>query len=186
MFIEALDIEDVIAQLLVTEGFAEVRDVAYVPQEELERIEGFDEALAEELQHRARTWLDARDEEFEAKRRELGVEDTVAVAEGLTPEMLVRLGEAGVKTLDDLADLTADELRFVMLEERGEHTIDDLAQMDTAVVAKLLSTSWLEPENAEAIIMVARDHWFEADGQVAAAALAAEQDQLEAEAPAGE
>ena len=87
---------------------------------------------------------------------------------------------------DDLADLTADELRFVMLEERGDHTIDNLAQMDTTVVAKLLATSWIEPEDAEAMIMGARDHWFAADDQVAAAAQPAEQDQLEAEAPAGE
>ena len=186
MFIEALDIEDVIAQLLVTEGFAEVRDVAYVPQVELERIEGFDEALAEELQHRARAWLDARDEEFETERRGLGVEDAVAVVEGLTPEMLVRLGEAGVKTLDDLADLTADELRFVMLEERGEQTIDDLAQMDTAVVAKMLSTSWIEPEDAETIIMTARDHWFEVDDNLESTVQGAAEEPLEAEAPAGE
>ncbi len=183
-FIEALDIEDVIAHLLVTEGFAEVRDVAYVPQEELERIEGFDDSLAEELQIRARAWLEARDEEFETQRRALGVEDTVAVTEGLSPHMLVKLGEAGIKTLDDLADLTADDLRFVMMEDRGEHTIDDLAQMDPTAAAKLLSTSWIDADDAEAIIMAARDHWFKAD-EAAGPEQEAQAEPQEAEAPAG-
>ena len=110
LFIEALDVDDVIAHLLVTEGFTKVEDVALVPLEDLAGIEGFDEEVANELRERARAFLQAQDERLNVKRRELGVSDEVAAIEGLTPAMLVTLGEAGVKTLDDLADLSGDEL----------------------------------------------------------------------------
>src|SRR6202163_641715 len=102
MFIEALDVDDVIAHLLVTEGFTSVEEVAFVPSTDIAGIEGFEPAIAAELQQRARTFLEEQAASAEAKRKELGVSDDIAAIEVLTPAMLVALGEKGVKTLDDL------------------------------------------------------------------------------------
>jgi len=136
MFIEALDVDDVIAHLLVTEGFTSVEEVAFVPTGELAGIEGFDEDIAGELQQRARSFLKELNERLEARRQELGVSDEVATIAGITPSLLVSLGEKGVKSLDDLGDLAADEL------------------MEIAGSGKL------EEKDANAIIMAARAHWF--------------------------
>src|SRR3546814_8569067 len=88
----------------------ELEEVAYVPLEELAGIEGFDEELGEELQNRATEALERREAAARAERRELGVEDALADMPHLTEAMLVVLGKAGIKTLDDLADLATDEL----------------------------------------------------------------------------
>jgi transcription termination/antitermination protein NusA len=120
LFQEALDVDEVIAQLLVTEGFAAVEDIAYVEEGELASIEGFDEETAQELQARARDWLDKEAAELDAKRRELGVEDGLLDVEGVTLPMSVALGEAGVKTVEDLADLATDELRGAFETKNGE------------------------------------------------------------------
>ena len=142
MFIDALDIDEVIAQLLVTEGFASLEEVAYVAVKDLADIEGFDPEIAAELQERARAALDRRDREYEERRRELGVEDDLAAFEELTPGMLVALGEKGVKTLDDFADLAGDELmELLAASDKGGVTLD--------------------LEMANALIMRARAHWFE-------------------------
>jgi N utilization substance protein A len=143
MFVEALDVDDVVAHLLVTEGFRMIEEVAFVPAADLAEIEGFDEDIAEELRNRARNYLEAVAEEQETRRRELGVEDEVGEVEGVTSAMLVALGEAGVKTRDDLADLASDELMEIVGE--GKLTEDE----------------------ANAIIMAARAHWF-ADDETAA------------------
>jgi transcription termination/antitermination protein NusA len=140
MFMDALDVDDVIAQLLVTEGFTSIEEVAYVPAEDLAGIEGFDEDVATELKTRALAWIEAEAERLNARRRELGVADDVAAIEGLTPAMLVALGEKGVKSLDDLADLAADELTD---EKDG-----------------ILKDFELSTEDANAVIMAARAHWF--------------------------
>ena len=144
LFVEALDVDDVIAGLLVTEGFNTVEELAEVPAEELGEIEGFDEEIADELIRRAEAFLSRRYEEMNEKRLELGVTDDVASFEALSPTMLIALGTAGVKTLDDLADLAGDEL----VEIVGEG-------MDEA--------------QANEIIMAARAHWF-GDEDVAVAA----------------
>jgi N utilization substance protein A len=140
MFMDALDVDDVIAQLLVTEGFTSIEEVAFVPAEDLAGIEGFDEDVATELKNRALAWIEAEAERLNARRRELGVADEVAAIEGLTPAMLVALGEKGVKSLDDLADLAADELTD---EKDG-----------------ILKDFELSTEDANAVIMAARAHWF--------------------------
>lgn len=114
LFIEALDVDDVIAHLLVTEGFASVEDVAFVPVDDLAEIEGFDEDVAEELRERARTYLTERDAALTARRKELGVTDEMSEIEGISPAMAVILGEAGVRELDDLGDLSSDELRAIL------------------------------------------------------------------------
>ncbi|HEX4504546.1 MAG TPA: transcription termination factor NusA, partial [Alphaproteobacteria bacterium] len=110
LFIEALDVDDVIAHLLVAEGFTSVEEVAYVVLDDLASIEGFDEDIANELQSRARNFLSEQNERYEAIRQEMGVSDEVAALEGLTPAMLAKLGASNVKTLDDLGDLASDEL----------------------------------------------------------------------------
>jgi N utilization substance protein A len=141
MFIDALDVDDVIAHLLVAEGFTSVEEVAYVPIEEMLGIEGFDEDLATELGRRAREYLETEASRLDERRRELNVADDVAALDALNPEMLVALGEAGIKTLDDLADLASDELYD---PEEG-----------------ILKGFRLSEDEANDIIMAARAHWFE-------------------------
>ncbi|MCK5041256.1 MAG: transcription termination/antitermination protein NusA [Sphingomonadales bacterium] len=110
MFLEALDVDETLAQLLVVEGFSELEEVAYVEPEELMSIEGIDESLVAELQQRAVDVLEARKREADDKRKELGVSDDLLKIEGMTAPMMVFLGENEVKTLDDFAGLAADEL----------------------------------------------------------------------------
>jgi len=135
---DALDVDDVLARLLVTEGFSEADEVAYVPVEELAGIGGLDEAIAQELQSRALTFVEERDRQMDIRRQELGVDDALAEIEGLSPTMLVQLGEKDIKTLDDLGDLAGDEL------------IEDY-----------LPGTYLTLDEANAIIMAARAHWFD-------------------------
>jgi transcription termination/antitermination protein NusA len=138
-FVEALDVDDMIAGLLVTEGFGSVEELAFTPPEEVADIEGFDETVAAELIRRAEVWITRRDTELNDRRISLGVTDEVADIEALTPAMLAALGEKGVKTLDDLADLASDEL----IEIVGAANMDE--------------------ETANAVIMAARAHWFGED-----------------------
>jgi N utilization substance protein A len=140
LFVEALDVDDVIAGLLVTEGFTTVEELAFIDPEELASIEGFDESIAAELIRRAEAFLLRRDTELSEQRVKLGVSEDVAAIETLTPAMLVALGEKDVKTLDDLADLASDEL----IEIVGADNMDE--------------------ETANAVIMAARAHWF-GDGE---------------------
>jgi len=110
MFMETLDVDEVIAQLLVTEGFASVEEVAYVDSSEVAHIAGFDENTAEEIQTRAREYLEKQEKARDDRRRELGVSDDLAEVEGVTSAMLVAFGENGVKSLEDLADCATDDL----------------------------------------------------------------------------
>ena len=110
LFMEALDVDEVIAQLLVTEGFASVEEVAFVDATEIAHIEGFDEGTASEIQQRAREHLDKLEAERDAKRRELGVSDDLIKVAGVTTTMMVRFGENGIKTVEDLADCATDDL----------------------------------------------------------------------------
>lgn len=110
MFMDALDIDEVIAQLLVTEGFATVEEVAYVDPAEVASIEGFTEETADEIQGRAREHLERIEAERDAKRRELGVSDDLTQIDGMTTALMVTLGENGIKSLEDLADCSTDDL----------------------------------------------------------------------------
>ena len=136
LFTKALDVDEVLAQLLVTEGFAEVEELAASSVEDLSAIEGLDESIATELRDRATAWLATIAKEMEAKRKQLGVEDAVAELPGLKPQQVVSLGEKGIKTLDDVADLAGDEL------------------------IEALGAGSLTEEQANAVIMAARAHWF--------------------------
>ena len=120
LFIDALDVDDVIAHLLVAEGFSSVEEIAFAEIHELAEIEGFDEDVAEELRDRARMFLDQQNSELTERRQALGVSEEIAGIEGFTPVMLVKLGENGVKTLDDLADLAGDELREILGKDAHE------------------------------------------------------------------
>jgi len=144
LFIECLDVDDVIAHLLVTEGFTSVEQVAFVPIDDLVDIEGFDEDISEELRARARNYLEQRDAQLTERCVELGVSDEIAAIDGITPSIMVAVGEKGIKTLDDLADLAGDEL------------------------IEMLPSGTLTPAKADEIIMAARAHWFEDEAPVAA------------------
>ena len=109
-FIDALDVDDVIAQFLVSEGFTSVEEVAYVPEEELTSIEGFDAEVAEELRLRARNYLTLETERLATRVSELAIDENLKTLDGLTLEMVVTLGESKIKTLEDFADLASDEL----------------------------------------------------------------------------
>lgn len=137
LFIDALDVDDVMAQLLVTEGFTTVEELVEVETDELSEIEGFDKDLATELKQRAKNWMEQKTKKLEARKLELGLSKELSETAGLDLECLVKLGEAGVKTLDDLADLASDELREILGKDK------------------------LKPKEADDIIMKARTHWFE-------------------------
>jgi N utilization substance protein A len=109
-FTEALDVDEMLAQLLASEGFDSVEELAYVEVGELSSIEGLDEGTAGEIQMRAQEYLDRLAAEQDARRKELGVADELAEVEGITPAMLVALGEAGILTLEDLAGCATDDL----------------------------------------------------------------------------
>jgi transcription termination/antitermination protein NusA len=110
LFMEALDVDEVIAQLLASEGFETVEEIAFVDISEVANIEGFDETTANEIQSRAREHLEKIEANREARRKELGVEDNLKDVPGITSAMLVALGENGVKSLEDFADCAADDL----------------------------------------------------------------------------
>lgn len=119
LFKATLDVDDVIAHLLVAEGYGAVEDIGDSAVEDLAGVEGFDEEIATELQRRAREYIDKRDAEFATRLEELGIDEDVRSTEGLSLQMLVALGEKGVKTRDDLADLASDELREIVGERDG-------------------------------------------------------------------
>ncbi len=158
MFQEELDVDETLAQLLVAEGFTELEEVAYVGIEELAGIEGFDEELAQELQSRALEGLERREEASRAERRELGVEDDLAAIPHLTEAMLVVLGKAGIKTLDDLADLATDEL---IAKKRTDNRRGPPRSERAEDKGGVLGEYGLSEEQGNEIIMAARAHWFD-------------------------
>ena len=145
-FMGALDVDEMIAQLLASEGFATVEEVAYVPLDEITYIEGFDDETAQEIQNRARDFLDQQNAALTEQRREMGVEDALAEITELTPAMLVRLGETDIKTLEDFAGCVTDDLTgwFETVERKRVRQEGILDGFD------------ISPEEAEALIMSAR------------------------------
>ena len=168
IFMESLDVDEVIAQLLVTEGFSSIHEVAYVAVEEIATIEGFDEETADEIQQRAREFLELKDAELENRRVELGVSDDLSEVEGVTKQMLVTFGENDIKTVDDLADCATDEL-FGWYERTEEETIHHEG---------ILKDTEFSKEEVEALILAARIKagWIEAED-----VYENEQDEAEAE-----
>lgn len=110
LFMEALDVDEMVGQVLASEGFAQVEELAYVDLDEISSIDGFDEDTADEIQTRAREYLERLEAEMDAKRKELGVSDELRQIDGLTSQMMVALGEDGIKTIEDFAGCAADDL----------------------------------------------------------------------------
>jgi N utilization substance protein A len=158
MFQNELDVDETLAQLLVAEGFGALEEVAYVELEELATIEGFDEDLAAELQNRAAEALERREQAARDERRALGVSDELAAMPHLTEAMLVTLGKAGIKTLDDLADLATDELIQKKRQEPRRRAESDTKRPEDK--GGILSEYGLNEEQGNEIIMAARAHWF--------------------------
>jgi N utilization substance protein A len=156
LFMESLDVDETVAQLLASEGFATVEDVAYVEVDELSQIEAFDEETAQELQNRAIEFIDARNKEMDDKRKALGVEDAVLEVEGVTPGMAVALGEGGIKTLEDLAGAATDDLLGWYETSKDKERV----RMPGA-----LEGFDLTPDDANSVIMKARVKigWIEAE-----------------------
>jgi N utilization substance protein A len=147
LFMDALDVDETVAQLLASEGFATIEDVAYVPLNELGSVEGFDEETAQELQSRALEYIEARNKEMDDKRIALGVADEVLEVEGVTPAIAVALGEAEIKTLEDLAGCATDDLL-------GYYELNK--EKERVRVPGALEGFNLTSEDANAIVMKAR------------------------------
>ena len=146
VFMEALNVDEVVGQLLASEGFSSVEELALVDLRDLAGIEGFDEDTASELQSRAREYLDQIEAEIEARRKELGVEDAVKDVPGVTTKMLVKFGENEIKTVEDLAGCATDDLLGWNERKDGENVRQ----------AGILEGFELSKEDAEALIMQAR------------------------------
>src|SRR6516225_9843226 len=122
LFVDALDVDEVVGQLLASEGFASIEEIAYVELDELAGIEGFDEDTAVELQNRARDYMAKLEAEQDAERKALGVEDGLKEVAGMTTAMLVTLGKAGIKTVEDFAGSVPDDLVGFVERKDGEAT----------------------------------------------------------------
>ncbi len=146
LFVDSLDVDEMVAQLLASEGFATVEDVAYVELDEVASIEGFDEETAEELQARAREHLEKVEAAHDEERRKLGVADELKEVPGITTAMMVALGKEGIKTLEDLAYCATDDLVGWVERKDGE----------TQRFEGALSGSEISRQEAEEIVMAAR------------------------------
>jgi transcription termination/antitermination protein NusA len=146
IFMDALNVDEVVGQLLASEGFTSVEELAMVDEKEIASIEGFDSDTAQELQNRAREYLARIEEELDAKRQELGVEDALKEVPGVTTRMLVTFGENGIKTVEDLAGCATDELSGWSERKDGE----------TVRHPGFLDGFELSREEIEGIIMQAR------------------------------
>jgi len=146
LFMQALDVDDMMAGLLVSEGFAKIEEIAFVEIDELTDIEGLDEETAQELQARANDFLAEEARKLDARRVELGVEDAVAEMEGLDLKMVVALGESGVKSLEDLAGCATDDLTGWTERVDGERKHYD----------GILESFKISAQEAEDVIMRAR------------------------------
>ena len=182
-FVAALDVDETLAHLLVAEGFTELEEIAYVEPEELLSVEGLEEDLVVELQRRANDHLEAAAREAEAKRVELGVADELADVEGLTPQMLVALGEDEVKTLEDFAGCAADELTS---KEDGILKAFSLTQDEASdmIMATRVALGWITAEEAfgGAEEDTAEEAEVEAEGEETAVEAVSEEAEVEAAA----
>src|SRR5712675_930655 len=147
VFMEALNVDEVVGQLLASEGFTSVEELALVDVKELAGIEGFDEETANELQSRAREYLEQLESELENKRKELGVDDALKTVPGVTSKMLVKFGENDIKTVEDLAGCATDDL--VGWTERKEGS-------EPTKHPGILDPNEISRDDAESLIMQAR------------------------------
>jgi N utilization substance protein A len=159
LFMEALNVDEMVGQVLASEGFSNVEEVAYVDADEISSIDGFDEDTAKEIQARARDYLEKVEAEHDAKRKELGVEDELRELPGVTTAMMVPLGEDGVKSIEDFAGYAVDDL--VGWKERKDG--------ETKVFPGVLANFGVSRADAEQMVMTARlkAGWITADDVVA-------------------
>src|SRR3982751_54846 len=157
LFQNELDVDETLSQLLVAEGFTSLEEVAYVSVDEIASIEGLDDDIASELQNRAAEALERREAASREERRALGVEDALAEIPHLTEQMLVTLGKANIRTLDDLADLATDELIQKKRVEPRRREPSNRPEDKGGILAEY----GLSEEQADEVIMAARAHWFE-------------------------
>ncbi|MAZ18928.1 MAG: transcription termination/antitermination protein NusA [Ahrensia sp.] len=159
LFMEALDVDEMVGQVLASEGFTSIEEVAYVDSEEVSSIEGFDEETASEIQMRAREYLDRIEAENDAKRKELGVADEIREVPGVTTAMMVALGEEGIKSLEDFAGCASDDLVGWRERKEGETIMHDgiftpfgtsRAEAEEMVVAARLAVGWITEEDLRA------------------------------------
>src|SRR6266704_1953247 len=147
VFMEALNVDEVVGQLLASEGFTSVEELALVDVKELAGIEGFDEETANELQSRAKEYLEQLETELENKRKELGVDDALKTVPGVTSKMLVKFGENDIKSVEDLAGCATDDLvGWTERKEGGEPT----------KYPGILDSNEISRDDAESMIMQAR------------------------------
>lgn len=144
LFMGGLDVDETLARLLMAEGFKSIEELVMISTEELGGIEGLDTDIATELQNRAAAWLAEQKKEL----AKAGVSEELASLEGMRTEILLELGKAKIKTLDDLGDLATDELQ------------------------EILPDGMLTESQAEKLIMQAREHWFAEDETAEATATA--------------
>jgi N utilization substance protein A len=163
MFQSELDVDETLAQLLVAEGFTSLEEVAYVEADEIASIEGLDDDIAAELQSRAGEALERREAAAREERRGLGVEDALAELPHLTEQMLVTLGKANIRTLDDLADLATDEL--IQKKRPEPRRRAENAPQRSEDKGGILAEYGLTEEQGNEIIMAARAHWFDDEPQ---------------------
>jgi N utilization substance protein A len=154
LFIDALNVDEVVGQLLASEGFNSVEELALVDEKEIAGIEGFDEDTARELQARAAEYLAKLDAELDAKRVELGVEDALREVPGVTTAMLVELGENGIKTVEDLAGCATDDLAGWSERKDGETTkhagiLEELSreEADALIMQARVKMGWIREED---------------------------------------
>ena len=159
LFMDALNVDEMVGQVLASEGFTSVEEVAYVEADEIASIDGFDGDTAEEIQARAREHLERIEQELDDKRRSLGVEDELRDLPGITTAMLVALGEDGVKTIEDFAGYAADDLVGWKERQDGETKFYEgvlsrfgvtRADAEQMVLAARLAKGWITPEEVAA------------------------------------
>ena len=158
IFINALDVDEMIAQLLVSEGFLSIEDLDYVDLSEISSIEGFDDDTAIEIQSRARTYLEEEKAKQDQKRKDLGVSDDIEKIDGMTLNMLVVLGENKVKSLDDFADFSTDELYgwvdktdLGSKKQKGLFSDFDITReaIEKMILDARLKLGWIEEKSSE-------------------------------------
>ena len=158
LFMDTLDLDEFFAQLLVSEGFSNLEEVAFVAAEELLQIEGVDEDTAEELQTRAREFLEEQAKKALDKAREMGVKDNLINFEGLTPHMLEALAEDDIKTLEDFATCADWELAGGWTTVDGERVKDDgilerfdvsLEEAQELVMTARIMLGWVDPDELD-------------------------------------
>ncbi len=159
LFMEALDVDEMVGQVLASEGFAQVEELAYANIDEISSIDGFDGDTAEEIQARAREYIEKIEAEFDAKRKELGVSDELRQIPGMTTQMMVALGEDGIKTVEDFAGCAADDLVGWTERKDGEtkkfeglfSKLDvSRAEAENMVIRARLAAGWITEDEAQA------------------------------------